>query len=201
MPVDTSMSDKRSLLIYLHGFNSSPLSQKAQVMVQYCQQHRPDIKVVVPQLPSFPAQAADTIEKVISQYVPEYRIGIIGSSLGGFFSVWANHRFHCRAVVVNPAVKPYELLIDFLGAQENPYTDEHYVLEAKHIDELKALDVPHLATPQDFWLLQQTGDEVLDYRQAVQKFEQCKCTVEDGGNHSFVNFERYAADIIEFLGL
>ncbi len=195
------MSDRPSLLIYLHGFNSSPLSQKAQIMVQYCQQYRPDIRVVVPQLPSFPESAAETIKNVFSQYSPEYQIGIIGSSLGGYFSVWVNRMFHCRTVVVNPAVKPYELLSDYLGEQENPYTNEHYVLEEKHIDELRALDVPELDDPEDFWLLQQTGDEVLDYRQAVAKFEKSKCTVEEGGNHSFIDFERYAADIIDFLKL
>lgn len=195
------MSDKPSLLIYLHGFNSSPLSQKAQIMVQYCQQYRPDIQVVVPQLPSFPAAAAETIKKIFAQYSSEYQIGVIGSSLGGYFCVWVNCLFHCRTVVVNPAVKPYELLVDYLGEQENPYTNEHYVLEEKHIDELKALDVSELENPDDFWLLQQTEDEVLDYRQAVEKFAQSHCTVEDGGNHSFVNFERYAADIIDFLRL
>lgn len=195
------MSDKPSLLIYLHGFNSSPLSQKAQIMVQYCQQYRPDIQVVVPQLPSFPAAAAETIKNVFAQYSSEYQIGVVGSSLGGYFSVWVSSLFHCRAVVVNPAVKPYELLADYLGEQENPYTNEHYVLEEKHIDELRSLDVPELKNPDDFWLLQQTEDEVLDYRQAVAKFAQSHCTVEDGGNHRFVNFERYAADIIDFLRL
>ncbi|MDN3684291.1 YqiA/YcfP family alpha/beta fold hydrolase [Vibrio sinaloensis] len=41
------------MLLYIHGFNSSPLSHKANVMKQYCEQSRPDIKVVVPKLPCF----------------------------------------------------------------------------------------------------------------------------------------------------
>ncbi|MCV5960180.1 esterase YqiA, partial [Escherichia coli] len=49
--------------------------------------------------------------------------------------------------------------------------------------------------------LQQTEDEVLDYRQAVDKFAKAKQTVEQGGDHSFVGFERYPAQIIEFLEL
>ena len=192
---------KPSLLLYIHGFNSSPLSHKANVMKEYCAQHRPDIKVVVPQLPCFPEQAAQCLLDLVEQYRNDYQIGLVGSSLGGYMSTWLNSQFGFKAVVVNPAVKPYELLLDYLGEQENPYTHERYILEPHHIDELKALDVAELSNPSDFWLLQQTEDEVLDYRQAVEKFAQSKQTVEPGGDHSFVDFERYPQQIIEFLAL
>ncbi|MGV1719559.1 esterase YqiA [Vibrio furnissii] len=195
------MSNLPSLLLYIHGFNSSPLSHKAQVMQQYCAANRPDIKVVVPKLPSFPKQAAAYLVDVVNQYKDDYQIGLVGSSLGGYLSTWLNHQFGFRAVLVNPAVKPYELLANFLGEQQNPYTQERYVLAAEHIDELKALDTPTLRAPQDFWLLQQTADEVLDYRQAVDKYRHARQTIEEGGDHSFVDFERYPAQIIHFLNL
>ncbi len=197
----TNMSKRPSLLLYIHGFNSSPLSHKAQVMSDYCKNHRPDIKVVVPKLPSFPAQAAQHLLDVVNQYKDDYQIGLVGSSLGGYLSTWLNAKFGFCAVLVNPAVKPYELLASFLGEQENPYTQERYVLDESHIQELIALDIPELQSPQDFWLLQQTEDEVLDYRQAVEKYADSKQTVEKGGDHSFIDFERYPAQIIEFLDL
>ncbi|EID7696825.1 esterase YqiA [Vibrio parahaemolyticus] len=192
---------KPSLLLYIHGFNSSPLSMKANLMREYCAQHRPDIKVIVPQLPCFPEQAAQLLLDIVEQYKDDYNIGLVGSSLGGYMSTWLNAKCGFKAVVVNPAVKPYELLVDYLGEQTNPYTHETYTLEACHIDELKALDVQSIASPNSFWLLQQTEDEVLDYRQAVDKFAKAKQTVEQGGDHSFVGFERYPAKIIEFLEL
>ncbi len=192
---------KLSLLLYIHGFNSSPLSMKASLMREYCHQHRPDIKVIVPQLPCFPQQAAQMLLQIVEQYKDDYQIGLVGSSLGGFMSTWLNSQFGFKAVVVNPAVKPYELLVDYLGEQTNPYTNETYTLEPYHIDELKALDVQSITSPDSFWLLQQTEDEVLDYRQAVSKFAEAKQTVEQGGDHSFVGFERYPAKIIEFLEL
>lgn len=200
IPAGIDMSQP-SLLLYIHGFNSSPLSHKAQVMRGYCEQHRPDIKVVVPKLPCFPAQAADHLLDVVNQYYNDYKIGLVGSSLGGYFSTWLNARFGIPAVLVNPAVKPYELLVDFLGEQQNPYTNERYVLEESHIQELKNIDTPELAQPESFWLLQQTDDEVLDYRQAVEKYRLSKQTVEQGGDHSFIDFERYPAEIIQFLDL
>ncbi|MDE1317020.1 esterase YqiA [Vibrio aestuarianus] len=194
------MTKRQPMLLYIHGFNSSPLSHKAQVMLNYCNEHRPDIKVVVPKLPSFPAQAAEHLLDIVEQYQEHYQIALVGSSLGGYLSIWLNHLFDFRAVLINPAIKPYELLADFLGEQVNPYTQEHYVLQAKHIEELKALEVS-INNVNSLWLLQQMGDEVLDYRQAVNKLVGSKQTVELGGDHSFVNFELYPQQIIDFLKL
>ena len=95
---------------------------KANVMRAYCEQHRPDIKVIVPQLPCYPQQSAKMLLDIIEQYKDDYNIGLVGSSLGGFMSMWLNDKFGFKAVVVNPAVKPYELLVDYLGEQTNPYT-------------------------------------------------------------------------------
>ncbi|CAH8197358.1 esterase YqiA [Vibrio aestuarianus] len=198
--MDTNMTKRQPMLLYIHGFNSSPLSHKAQVMLNYCNEHRPDIKVVVPKLPSFPAQAAEHLLDIVEQYQEHYQIALVGSSLGGYLSIWLNHLFDFRAVLINPAIKPYELLADFLGEQVNPYTQEHYVLQAKHIEELKALEVS-INNVNSLWLLQQMGDEVLDYRQAVNKLVGSKQTVELGGDHSFVNFELYPQQIIDFLKL
>ncbi len=195
------MSERPSLLLYIHGFNSSPLSHKAEVMRGYCEKYRPDIKVEVPRLPCYPAQAAQHLMDIVNRYKNDYNIGLVGSSLGGYMSTWLNAQFGFPAVLVNPAVKPYELLVDFLGEQENPYTKERYVLEEIHIHELKELDTPILKEPKDFWLLQQTEDEVLDYRQAVEKYQNSKQTVEQGGDHSFIDFERYPEQIIQFLNL
>lgn len=194
------MTKRQPMLLYIHGFNSSPLSHKAQVMLNYCNEHRPDIKVVVPKLPSFPAQAAEHLLDIVEQYQEHYQIALVGSSLGGYLSIWLNHLFDFRAVLINPAIKPYELLADFLGEQVNPYTQERYVLQAKHIEELKALEVS-INNVNSLWLLQQMGDEVLDYRQAVNKLVGSKQAVELGGDHSFVNFERYPQQIIDFLKL
>ncbi|WP_394136101.1 esterase YqiA [Aliivibrio fischeri] len=195
------MMHKPSLLLYIHGFNSSPLSHKAQVMAEYCKVHRPDIKVIVPRLPSYPSQAAEFLVQLVEEYKDTHQIGLVGSSLGGYLSTWLNHQYGFKAALVNPAVKPYELLVDYLGKQVNPYTQEEYFLEEKHMEELLVLQVETLHSVDDLWLLQQEGDEVLDYRQAVDKYSACKQTIEKGGDHSFVNFERYPEQIIQFLNL
>jgi hypothetical protein len=192
---------KPSLLLYIHGFNSSPLSHKAQVMSRYCKNERPDIRVITPRLPSYPKEAAEFLVNLIEEYRSDYTIGLVGSSLGGYLSTWLNDQYGYKAVLVNPAIKPDELLADYLGKQVNPYTNETYFLEAQHMAELQALAIATITSPEDLWLLQQEGDEVLDYRQAVEKYAQSKQIVEKGGDHSFVDFERYPEQIIQFLNL
>ncbi|MGF1686322.1 esterase YqiA [Photobacterium japonica] len=191
----------KPLLLYIHGFNSSPKSLKATLMADYCQRVRPDIRVEAPQIPCYPADAAAFLDELVTSLAGEYRIGLVGSSLGGYLSTWLNARYQLPAVLVNPAVKPYELLQDYLGEQENPYTGERYWLAPHHMDALRQLDVTHIAYPEQLWLLQQEGDEVLDYRQAVQKYATCRSNIEPDGDHSFIGFDRYPAQIIDFLGL
>lgn len=49
-------------------------------------------------------------------------------------------------------------------------------------------------------MLVQTGDEMLDYRHAVEKYRGAKQVVIEGGDHGFQNFSDYIPLILEFAG-
>ncbi|WP_340678462.1 YqiA/YcfP family alpha/beta fold hydrolase [Paraglaciecola sp.] len=186
------------VIIYLHGFLSSPQSQKAQQTLTYMQANYPQVHIEIPQLANYPRAAVEIIEQVVKGHAGK-QCQFIGSSLGGFLSTYMVDKYGGRAVIVNPAVRPYELLADYLGAHVNPYTSDRFTLEVSHIEQLIELDVSPIKQVQNYWVLLQTGDETLNYRQAEQKYQGAKMTIEQGGDHSFQDFARFLPEIFRFL--
>jgi predicted esterase YcpF (UPF0227 family) len=189
-----------STLIYLHGFLSSPLSAKALLTRDYLTRHNLPIELRVPLLPDIPEQALAAADAVVQSALAQGRVGLIGSSMGGYFSTILAERYDLRAVLVNPSAWPHRRIPLFYGEHKNPYTGNRFTLDASHTRWLQQM-APASLHPEHYWLLSQMGDEVLDYRDAVERYAGCRQTLEAGGNHQFVGFERYLPEVLLFLEL
>ena len=185
-------------LLYLHGFNSSPQSIKARQTGAWMAARGLAEAFHCPALPVSAAGAVQLIESVLRGLDPSHTT-VVGSSLGGFYATWAAEHFGCRAVLINPAVRPHLLLADHLGPQQNLYTGERYTLLPAHMAELASLE-PATVTPSRYWLLAETGDETLDYRQAVRYYAGARQTVTGGGDHSLQGWEALLPDVMAWAG-
>jgi predicted esterase YcpF (UPF0227 family) len=187
------------MIIYLHGFNSSPQSGKAQYLRQHLEERARGGEFVCPQLPPFPDRAIATIEAEMGRR-PKERITLVGSSLGGFYATWLAEKHRRPAVLINPAVHPHQGLRAHLGPQQGYHGGETYELSEEHLRQWEKLLVPKVH-PERYLLLVETGDEVLDYRVAVKKYRGAKQVVVQGGDHAFASFPEHIPLILEFAGM
>jgi len=187
------------VIIYLHGFNSSPQSHKAQVLCGYMAERGLGAHCACPALPPLAAEAISTIEALMARR-PGTRYCFVGSSLGGYYATYLAEKHGARAVLLNPAVDPHVGLRVSLGEQKNLHTGEPYRLTEAHLREWQALWVPRI-TPSRFLLIVETGDEVLDYRRAVARYQGAEQVVIEGGDHSLQSFPQHLPRILAFAGL
>lgn len=189
-------------LIYLHGFNSSSRSYKSTVTKNWLAQHRSNTQCLVPQLPDNPLLIASHISSFIDDLPSDSSlVGLLGSSMGGFFANYFSERLQLPAVLINPAVYPHKLLKDYLGEQINPYTNAKYTLDDNMIRPLQDMVISNMAEPKKRLVLQQKGDEVLDYRDAEAFYSKAQMHLENGGDHSFQGYENWMPMIAEFFSL
>ena len=176
------------MIVYLHGLNSSPLSGKAVLLGEYCAGRGLDY--AAPQLHHRPARAAEQIEKLLA--APGNHL-LVGSSMGGYYATWfCENNPRVRAALVNPAVRLADKIGDLVGQEQaNYHSGEKYLFTAEHLEEFRQLQTEGVAAPENYLLLLQTGDEVLDYREAAVFYQGARQIVEEGGDHSFADFGRH----------
>ena len=181
------------MIAYLHGFNSSARSHKAQVLGKFLAAQGLGGEYACPDLPPLAEDAMRVIERL-----PLGRgTCLVGSSLGGYYATWLAEKHGCRAVLINPAIDPHVGLRAYLGPQKNLHTGEPYELTEAHLRDWEKLYVRQL-TPARYLLLVETGDEVLDYRRAVERYAGAQQVVLDGGDHSLQSFPLQLPRILEF---
>jgi predicted esterase YcpF (UPF0227 family) len=188
-------------LLYLHGFRSSPKSTKARMCEARVRERYPSLTWWCPQLPPSPREAMRLVMDGIAAW-PKAGMGVIGSSLGGFYATYVAQACDCRAVLLNPAVDPARDLAKYIGEQTSWHDPgERFFFEPRFVDELRALDAGPLRDREKFFAVIAKGDEVLDWREMTARYAGCRIKLLEGGDHALSDFDSHIAEVFGFLGL
>jgi len=185
-------------ILYIHGLNSSPDSQKARQLSALMQRIGLADQLRAPALHHHPRQAIAQLEAALAQLDAPL---LVGSSLGGYYATHLAKRFGLKALLINPVVNPHHLFDGYLGMQTNHYTGERWQLTRDHVAALAELEVPAPTDPERLQVWLQTGDETLDYRQAAAFYQACSVHIENGGDHGFQGFAQKLPALLAFAGI
>ncbi|NVD98960.1 YqiA/YcfP family alpha/beta fold hydrolase [Massilia sp. BJB1822] len=188
------------MILYLHGFRSSPLSMKARLTGERMAQLGRGAEFLAPQLPASPKLALELAFGLVRE-VPAGELAIVGSSLGGYYATWMAERLGCRAVLLNPATAPLKDLEKYVGVSTEYHSDKPFEFKRDYIEELRALAVPRISRPERYFLIGATGDEVLDYRDMVAHYAGARQHIIQGSDHSITEYAAYLTDVLAFCGI
>ncbi|WP_445345489.1 YqiA/YcfP family alpha/beta fold hydrolase [Acinetobacter bohemicus] len=184
-------------IIYLHGFQSGTLSIKGQYIQTFCQNqhhvHLPDLNIPPQQVLAHVSEMIECLDQVV----------LIGSSLGGFYATQLVAKHAVPAVLINPAMRPWQLFHDLFGAELPYVVNAQWALDQTQLDQLEQMAVPFVQDADKILVLLQQDDEVLDYREAQRYYSnaahQSMIITEANGNHAMDNFADKIPMALQFL--
>jgi len=190
------------MILYLHGFRSSPDSFKARLMADTMAQRGLADAWACPQLPASPREAIDLAMGIAQRQLASAdsprALTVIGSSLGGFYATWLAEQLGCKAVLLNPAVQAARDLATQVGEHHMYHSNAPFVFLPEYVDELTAIHVPRITQPDRYFLLAATGDEVLDWREMRDRYAGCPQRIVQGSDHGLSDFEQWMPEVLEF---
>lgn len=154
-------------------------------------------EIACPDLSPSPALAIRQAEDLLAGHRAE-DICIMGSSLGGYYATWLAEKYGCKAILLNPAVKPPRDLESYVGVTTYYHSDRVFEFRAGYVDELRALVVDRITQPERYFLIAATGDEVLDWREMVSHYPGAKQFVIEGSDHGIAEFADYLDMVMAF---
>ena len=154
-------------------------------------------QLLCPQLPPSPHEAMRLAHKLVSQ-VPADSLAVIGSSLGGYYATALAEATGCRAVLLNPAVRPAQGLAQHVGPQTAWHSEDQFEFLPEYIDELVSIEVARITRAERYFLIAATGDEVLDWREMVAHYPGARQRVIDGSDHGLSDFDQYIDEVLAF---
>ena len=190
-----------TLIVYLHGFRSSPRSSKAVITgdaVKALSSIDESFEWYCPQLLASPKMSVDMVMQHIDKSKAD-RLVIIGSSLGGFYANYLAEKYTCKALVLNPAVRAARELAPHVGMLTAYDSNEPFDFRPEYIDELKALQIEKITTPERYFLIAAKGDELLDWNEMAEFYQGANQLILEGSDHGISEYRELVPRVLEFI--
>lgn len=188
------------MLLYLHGFQSSPVSLKAKLVSDRMRQLGLSDQHICPQLPESPEKAIELAQQLMSPYSPS-SITLIGSSLGGYYANWLAEQTGCRAVLLNPVIDPWQIKLLDNATHNSVHVEEWWRFVQNFEDELKAIRVDKITQPERYFLLAARDDEFLDWEKMSFHYEGARQFIIENSDHGISDFQQYLDMVLSFCGV
>jgi len=191
----------KTLVVYLHGFRSSPRSSKAVLTgesVKALSTVNQSFEWYCPQLLASPKASMDMVIERIEASTYD-RLVIMGSSLGGYYANYLAEKYGCKAVALNPAVRAPRELAQHVGMLTAYDTNEPYDFRPEYIQELSDLQVDAITNPGRYFLMAAKGDELLDWKEMVDFYKGAEQLVLEGSDHGIAEYPEHLPKVLEFI--
>lgn len=180
------------MIVYLHGLNSSGASLKAG-------QLRSALFPIPVLSPSYPAHRPDEAVAILANCLEELRCKLsarerwiwVGSSMGGFYGRFLARQFPVdHLYLINPALRPWELLEPYRGETFTTAGGESYRVDETLIEATRHYQVADDAPGPPTTVFLDEGDEVIDYRIATEIYRnRGRLYIFPGGDHAFAHLD------------
>lgn len=186
------------MILYIHGFGGSGLGSKAGEFRKFFDSIGVDY--LSPSLSFTPTLAIDTLTQLVEYLLKKNQtIGLIGSSLGGYYAIYLSQKFDLKTVLINPSIYPHITLERSVSEGGMNFFDcSKFEWSQTHLSMLEHFKAQQPIKQSNFLTLLKKGDELLDYKEAAELFT--NTIIDEGGDHGYSDIASKFEVIEEFLG-
>ena len=184
-------------ILYFHGFASSSNSNKAKFLKKYISKNYKNTEIIIPDLDNNFKLAVSQINTLIDN--AKHPIVFIGSSLGGYYASYFSTKLKTKSVLINPAIPPLKDFEMYLGENENYSTGEKFIITPEDIKYIRKMSYKKYANTENTYVLLESGDEVLHYKETAKYFSGSYLDIIYGGSHSYESLDEKLKNIVNFI--
>lgn len=135
----------KNLIVYIHGFGACGGGTKfSKISQRYTNENT---EVISPTFSHLVHVAISQIDTIVKEH-SDYNIIFVGTSLGGFYALYAHTVHGCKSILINP-VTSYKQMIKFIGNNTCYDSGEEFYISGYDVEYMKAITTQILLAGSD----------------------------------------------------